>query len=100
MLYFISRVILKYRFVKNFLFTLLAFFCLTSHYTFSQDTINKSSECGFYVKNGVNKTLITELGCYTFDELSVTFPLIPEMQVYLYRNTCMMTEDGHRDSVK
>lgn len=68
--------------MKNFLFTLLAFFSLTSHHTFSQDTINKSSEYGFYVKNGANKKLITELGCYSFDELWAKFPITQEMFGY------------------
>jgi hypothetical protein len=37
-------------------------------------------EEGFYLNNGKNK--ISELSCYTFDDLSVKFPILPEMFGY------------------
>lgn len=79
--------------MKIFLFILVVFTCLTSHHTLSQDTINKSPEYGFYVKNGTNKKLIKGLDCYSFDELSVTFPLTPEMQGYDYIGILVYHDD-------
>lgn len=62
-------------------FLLLSFISFFSFYNYSQET-NDSDIYGFYMKNGDKKVHLSEISCYSFDELSIVFPILPEMQGY------------------
>src|SRR5690554_4579655 len=68
--------------MKNTVIIVLTFlsFGMTSSLSFAQ--ADDTSEYGFYMKNGGKKVKLAEMSCYSFDELSVVFPVTSEMAGY------------------
>ena len=65
---------------KLMAFAFVATFGLSYSYTQAQQ--DETQEFGFFMKNGETKKKITEINCYSFDELWVKFPITPEMFGY------------------
>lgn len=59
----------------------LIFISFFSFYNYAQES-NDSDIYGFYMKNGDKKVHLSEISCYSFDELSIVFPNLPEMRGY------------------
>lgn len=69
--------------MKNAFIIVLTFlsFSMSSTLSFAQD-MGENNEYGFYMKNGDKKVKLAEMSCYSFDELSVVFPVTSEMAGY------------------